>query len=400
MSWKLARPRLGLRAGVLLLALAGLLACSFIPIPRGNTADPVSQQIGALRTGSAAERSAAATELARLAGKDTAGVVPALTQALQDNDPGVRLSAVSALHVVTPDTPQAREAAAALIATLRDADPRVRAQAAGILSTLKPDPKLALPQLISAASPEADAPAAGSTSAAPAAGSVTARDLIDRSQRGHARASAVTALGVLGAHDPEVQRTLVALADDAVPEVRMVVARVLGEIGPETAGAFAAERKLTSDPDLYIQARAITALGNFPGDHVASCPLLYRAYLSKQRPLQEGAELSLEKIIKSKQFNASAARQGKDAALRFAATFGLNPNSDAGFQALVQTLKDDDPGVRIMAASKLARVSSSRTDVAFKALESLADDKDADVRDQMHRSLAGLTPKPSRPSGQ
>ena len=124
-----------------------------------------------------------------------------------------------------------------------------------------------------------------------------------------------------------------ALADDAVPEVRMVVARVLGEIGPETAGAFAAERKLTSDPDLYIQARAITALGNFPGDHVASCPLLYRAYLSKQRPLQEGAELSLEKIIKSKQFNASAARQGKDAALRFAATFGLNPNSDAGFQA-------------------------------------------------------------------
>ena len=194
-----------------------------------------------LRTGSAAERSAAATELARLAGKDTAGVVPALTQALQDNDPGVRLSAVSALHVVTPDTPQAREAAAALIATLRDADPRVRAQAAGILSTLKPDPKLALPQLISAASPEADVPAAGSTSAAPAAGSVTARDLIDRSLRDHARASAVTALGVLGGHDPEVQRTLVALADDAVPEVRMVVARVLGEIGPETAGAFAAD---------------------------------------------------------------------------------------------------------------------------------------------------------------
>ena len=79
-------------------------------------------------------------------------MVPALTQALQDSDPGVRLAAVSALHVVTPDDPQAREAAAALIATLRDADPRVRAQAAGILSTLKPDPKLALPPLISAAS--------------------------------------------------------------------------------------------------------------------------------------------------------------------------------------------------------------------------------------------------------
>ncbi len=289
---------------------------------------------------------------------------------------------------------------AALIATLRDADPRVRAQAAGILSSLKPDPKLAIPQLISTALPEDDKTTARSAPAAPAASSITAQDSIDRSQRDHARASAVAALGVLGAHDPEVQRTLVALADDSVPEVRMVVARVLGEIGPEAAGAFAAERKLTSDPDLYIQARAITALGNFPGDYVASCPLLYRAYLSKQRPLQEGAGLSLEKIIKSKQFNASAARQSKDAALRFAATFGLNPNSDAGFQALVQALKDEDPGVRIMAATKLARVSSSRTDVAFKALESLADDKDADVRSQIHRSLAGLTPRPSRSSGQ
>ena len=70
-----------------------------------------------------------------------------------------------------------------------------------------------------------------------------------------------------------------------------------------------------------------------------------------------------------------------------------------GFRA-VQALKDEDPGVRIMAATKLAGVSSSRTDVAFKALESLADDKDADVRSQMHRSLAGLTPRPSRSSGQ
>ena len=169
MSWKLARPRPGLREGFLLLVLAGLLTYSYIPIPRGNTADPISQQISGLRTGSAAERSAAATELARLASKDTSRVVPALTQALQDQDPGVRLSAVGALHVVTPEDPQGREAVAALIATLRDADPRVRAQAAGILSSLKPDPKLAIPQLISAALPEDDKTTARSAPAAPAA---------------------------------------------------------------------------------------------------------------------------------------------------------------------------------------------------------------------------------------
>jgi HEAT repeat protein len=266
MSWKLARPRLGLRAGFLLLALAGLLAYSFIPIPRGTTADPVSQQIGALRIGSAAERSAAATELARLAGKDTSRVVPALTQALQDQDPGVRLAAVNALHAVTPDSPQAGEAATALVATLRDADPRVRAQAAGILSTIKAEPKLALPPLISAALPEPGVLAAGSPPAAPASGSVSGQNLIARNLRDNARACAVAALGVLGAHDLEVQKTLVSLADDRAPEVRMVVARVLGDIGPEASGAFAALRKLTSDPDLYLQARAITALGNFPGE--------------------------------------------------------------------------------------------------------------------------------------
>ncbi len=399
MSWKLVRPRLGLRAGLMLVVLAGLLAYSYIPIPQSHTADPLSQQLGVLRTGSAAARSAAATELSRLAGKNTAGVVPALTQALQDSDPGVRLAAVSALHVVTPDDPQAREVATALFASLRDADPRVRAQAAGILSTVKPDPKLALPQLIRAALPGPDEPAAASTPTASAVSSVTARNLIDRSQRDHARASAVAALGVLGPHDPEVQKTLVTLVDDAVPEVRMVAARVLGEIGPEAAGAFAALCKLASDPDLYIQARAVTALGNFPGEYVSACPLLYRAYLSRERPLQEGGELSLEKITKSKQFNASSAAKSKDAALRFAATFALDPNSDAGFQALVQTLKDEDPGVRIMAATRLAGVSSSRTKVAFKALESLANDKDADVRSQMQHSLATLTPRPPRGTG-
>ncbi len=88
----------------------------------------------------------------------------------------------------------------------------------------------------------------------------------------------------------------------------------------------------------------------------------------------------MEEILKSKEFDASSAMKSKDAALRFTATFGLYPKSDAGFQALVQTLKDEDPGVRIMAAMKLA--------------------KDADVRSQMHHSPVTLTPKPSRSSGQ
>ena len=123
-------------------------------------------------------------------------------------------------------------------------------------------------------------------------------------------------------------KTLLDLAQDDVPEVRMVVARVLGEIGEKSPEALAALLKLAADPDLYIQARAITALGSFPKDYVASCPVLCRAYLSKQRPLQEGAELSLQKITRSPAFDATAARESKDASLRFAAVFALDADSD------------------------------------------------------------------------
>ncbi len=316
-------------------------------------------------------------------------MVPALIQTLQDRDPGVRLAAVNALHVVTADDPQAKAAAAALVATLRDADPRVRAQAAGILSTLKPDPKLALPPLISAALPEVDAPAATT-------GPISGQELIDRSQCDHARASAVAALGILGPHDLEVHKALVSLADDRVPEVRMVAARVLGEIGPEAPGAIGALRKLVTDPDLYIQARAITSLGSFPAEYVVLCPLYYQAYLSKQRPLQEGAELSLAKLIKSKQFHASEAIRSQDAALRFVAVYGLDPKSDTGFKMLEEALKDEDPGVRIVAAANLAKASARRHELAIKTLESLANDKEEDVRNQMHRSLQLLTPRPPR----
>ncbi len=396
MSSKLAETSSRPYAGYLLVVLAGLLVYAYIPMRFGRSSDPVAQQVASLRRGSASQRSSAVTELARLAGKDPARVLPDLTEALQDSGPEVRLAAVNALHVVTPGAPQATQAATALVPRLQDDDPRVRAAAAGILSTLKPDLKLVVQPLLSTALPEPEAPAASSSAAASATVSVSGQELIQRTLRDHARASAVAALSVLGPHDPEVLKTLVSLADDRVPEVRMVAARVLGEIGPEAAGAFAALRKLTTDPDLYIQARAITSLGSFPGDHVASCPLFYRAYLSKERPLQEGAELSLAKITKSKQFNASEARQSEGAAMRFTAVFALNPNSDAGFKLIEQSLKDEDSGVRIMAGAKLAAVSSSRHEEAVKALKSLANDKDEEVRNQMHRSLQVLSPRPRK----
>jgi hypothetical protein len=143
-----------------------------------------------------------------------------------------------------------------------------------------------------------------------------------------------------------------------------------------------------------VRAQAIRALGSFPTKYLATCPLLYRAYLSKQKPLVDGAEYSLEKITRSAAFNTAAARESKEAPLRFAAAYGMNPNTDEGFQSLSSALKDQDPGVRFIAAVKLGTVSPSRADAARKALESLADEKDEEVRGMVRFSHSLLAPKP------
>ncbi len=397
MQWDWKKPRVGLRELLWLLGLILLLIYAFLPIRRaGNTSDPVASQLRNLQDGSTSERRTAVVELARQADREADRVVPALVGAVRDRDPEVRLAAVGSLHVVKPDDPHLAEAAAALIGALADAEPRVRAMAAGTLPALNVDPKQALPALIQAATPEPASDHPGSEPATPAATPEAAQEFIARTQRDHARAGAIVALGRIGPHDPAVQKKLVDLAGDPVSEVRSDVARLLGEIGPEAPGALAALSKLAADPDLYVQARAITALGNFPEDHAASCPLIYKAYLSGQRQLQEGAELSLEKIVKSKEFPALAAAQSKDPAQRFAAVFGLSPNSDAGFQALLRALKDEDPGVRIMAAANLAKASSRRSEEAVNAVKSLAADQDAEVVAQMHRTIKLLSPRPPR----
>jgi HEAT repeat protein len=394
MSLKPAKRRVRVREIAWLFALAALLVYTYAPRPALSSADPVGRNLGTLRTGSPANRVSAATELGRMASSDPAQIIPALLQALSDPDPQVRHSALSALHMVPADDARAPEVASALARMLRDTDSKVRALAAGILPALKPDPKSVLPELIAAVKPDGMTPSAAQASSPPQAAEAS----IARSQLDHAKASAVTALGAIGAHDPEVHKILIALAGDPIPEVRMAVARTLGDLGPEVPDALAAELRLASDPDIYIQARAITALGSFPNDLPVSCQALYRAYLSKQRQLQEGAELSLDRLTKFPAFDTASAARSPTAALRFAAIYATNPNSDNGFQRLVQALEDEGPGVRIMAATRLAGVSSGRAEAALKALETVAGDKDEDVRSQVERSRSHLTPRQSRSS--
>jgi HEAT repeat protein len=371
---------------LLLLVLAGLIVYAYVPISISRSADDVGGQLRALRSWFPSYRKDAVVELARLADKDSARIVPALIQAASDQDAGVRYAAIGALHVTAPDGPMAEQAVAVLIPALRDSDPRVRSMAADILSTYRPAPKAAIPELIAAARLGSSSPDPSGAASGASGSSGTGETSIDRSHRFHARASAITALGGVAPNDAEVEKVVVSLAADPVIEVRAAVAETLAKMGSESVTAFATEEKLASDADLFVQAQAITALGSFPKNYVAASPFLYRAYLSRQKPLVDGSKLALARIVKSPVFDAAAARKSKEAPLRFMAIFGLKPDSDEGFPLLVGALKDEDPGVRFLAAMKLGEASSKKA-AARQALEAHSGEKDAGAREAILRSI-------------
>jgi HEAT repeat protein len=263
------------------------------------------------------------------------------------------------------------------------------------LATFKPPSPEAIAGLIAAAKAEEHLPQqTASPNPGPVTDSQSVQASIDRAQRRHARASSVTALGVLAPGDPEVQKIILELTDDMLIEVRVAVALALPLNSCNRQSAFAAEVKLASDSDQFVQSQAITALGGFPERFVDSCPVLYRASLSKQKPLVDGAYEALSKLIKGPTFDLATASGSSEAPLRFAAAFSRNPNSDDGFKALESALKDRDSGVRWMAANRLGTVSSKRSTTALHALEAASAEKDPDARVAILRSINLLKPRP------
>lgn len=392
MAPKLVIRRLRVREFVLAVALAGLLAYAYIPVTGGRRPDAVADQPRGLRAGRPLDRVNAVADLARGAGKDLTKIIPALIQALGDPDAQVRQTAVGALHALEPGDPMVEQVTGPLIQALGDSDHQVRATAAGMLSKLKPRPKETIPALVAAAKLENPAPPHAASALDETASLSPVEKSIERSQRHHARASAVSALGAIAPNDPDVEQVLISLAADPAIEVRAAVAQTLGQMGTETTTAFATEEKLASDVDMFVQSQAVSALGSFPRNYKAACPHIYRAYLSKERQLIDAAESALERITKSAVFDASSARQSQDPPVRFAATFGLNPSTEEGFRLLTSALKDQDPGVRLLAVVRLGTASGKRAAAARKVLDALAAEPDADVRAWIVNSRNLLAP--------
>lgn len=193
--------------------------------------------------------------------------VVALIEAVSDENPGVRLSAVETLGKL--QDPRAVEA---LIEALRqDPDPKVRAMAAWALGEIE-DPR-AVPALTTALRTDDDQGVR--VQAAEALGNiedVSAIDALGKAVRDPAvevRRAAIDALGNMD--DPRiVPLVLPSLRDDDV-EVRRSAADALGN--NESPQAVEPLIAATRDPDLEVRVSAIDALGN-QGDPRAQAALL------------------------------------------------------------------------------------------------------------------------------
>ena len=266
-----------------------------------------------------------------------AAAVPALIQALGDDQWRVRERAARALGGIGPD---ASAAVLALRISLRDGDKDVRAQAARALGRIGSAEAETVTALVKALDDcrevvrtEAARALGAFGPAAKAAVPGLVRALGDSED---VRIQAANALGRIGvAAVPELVRAL----DDDDDDVRRGAAFALGEIGPDSKAAVSALVRAVGDEEEEVRDAAVRALGWIGPEAGAAAPALLR--LLKNGEPEE-------------RLNAAAAL----------AMMGME--LDAAYAELIKALKTYDNDEQ-MKASEAICVCFTRMDEATKA---------------------------------
>src|SRR5687768_8520836 len=249
--------------------------------------------------------------------EDAAGV-PALSDALRsDRDEEVRRMAAWALGEIESAT-----AVEALGAALKDASPEVRKTAVWALGEIESPNGVQhlLPFL--------------------------------KDENTEIRSQAAWALGEI--ESPRAVAALSAALDDREPKVREMVVWALGEI--EDANAVTALAKALSDANVGVRRKAAWAIGELDLSGEAP-PALIEATRDQDREVRKTAAHALGEIGDPAAVGALAVlARGQDNAVRYVAVHALSEIEDsAAVEVLVELLKDADPEVRKIAARALGK---------------------------------------------
>lgn len=188
--------------------------------------------------------------------------VPALIEALKDDDIHVRRTVVAALNEIGP---AARTSVPALAASLRDRSAIVRRRAATALGELGPAARGALPGLTEAL----------------------------RDAALMVRRSAAFALGQMEAKAVDAVPALVELLGEAETGTRMLASTVLVRIGPDATTALI---PLLKHSNPLIRRHVVQVLGKINGDSEVIVPALREAALDGDGSVREAVSAALRVV--------------------------------------------------------------------------------------------------------
>jgi HEAT repeat protein len=272
--------------------------------------------------------------------------IPALMEALTDNDPEVRLQAANALGNIPGDM---RVAVPPLIKALRDKDNSVREHAAQSLGNIGQSAELAVPALIAALQDKNESVrerAAESLGSFSGSAELAVPALVGALKRNDDRTFASDALIKFGPAASPAVPDLIALLQEKDPHLPWYVAPVLGAIGPKAQAAEPALVNLLRGTDEQGRLEAANALGKIGRDH------------------QPEAVAVATRLLEAQDYFV------RDRAAGVLGNAGVA--AEPSIAALTKSLDDENEEVRMVAATSLSRIALKlRNAREIKATESL-----------------------------
>jgi len=194
-----------------------------------------------------------------------AQAVKALAEALQDEDPLVRVTAADALGDAGAE---AAPAVPVLLVTIEDEEPYVRSAASEALGRI---------------------------------GSAAVPEMLKAFEGGHRslRVRACVALGGVGPAAKDAVPALAKALQDPDAAIRMIAARSLGQIGSAARSAVPAIAQALQDEDRDVRDRAAVTLGELGPDAKEAIPALQAALEDEDEAVRTEAARAMERIRKA-----------------------------------------------------------------------------------------------------